>query len=82
MSTSKKLKDQSLKFEEALEKLESIVNSMEDGDVMLEELVAKFEEGDSLLKYCNKQLKEAELKIEKLKENTEDQFENFENQGD
>lgn len=82
MPTLKKPEDKNLKFEEALEKLQSIVNSMEEGDIMLEELVAKFEEGDSLLKYCNKQLKEAELKIEKLKENSDDQFENFENKGE
>lgn len=82
MPTLEKPEDKNLKFEEALEKLQSIVNSMEDGDVMLEELVAKFQEGDSLLKYCNKQLKEAELKIEKLKENSDDQFENFETKGD
>ncbi|MFA6960289.1 MAG: exodeoxyribonuclease VII small subunit [Opitutaceae bacterium] len=54
-------------FESALERLESIVESMESGDVPLAELLAKFEEGNTLLKTCEARLKEAELKIEQLK---------------
>lgn len=54
-------------FEEALSKLESIVESMESGDVPLAELLAKFEEGSKLLKVCETRLKDAELKIEQLK---------------
>lgn len=53
-------------FEEALERLESIIESMETGDTALADLVAKFEEGSKLLKICQSQLKKAELKIEKL----------------
>lgn len=56
-------------FEEALEKLESIVSQMEDGDVPLAELLAQFEEGSKLLKQCESRLKEAELRIEQLKLN-------------
>jgi len=54
-------------FEEALGKLESIVESMEDGRTPLAELIAKYEEGNKLLKVCETRLKEAELKIEQLK---------------
>lgn len=54
-------------FEEALARLESIVESMESGDVPLADLLAKFEEGNALLKTCEARLKEAELKIEQLK---------------
>jgi exodeoxyribonuclease VII small subunit len=54
-------------FETALERLETIVESMESGDVPLAELLAKFEEGNKLLKVCEGRLKEAELKIEQLK---------------
>ena len=54
-------------FEDALERLESIVESMESGEVPLAELLAKFEEGNTLLKVCESRLKEAELKIEQLK---------------
>lgn len=53
-------------FEDALQQLERIISSMEDGDIALAELVAKFEEGSKLLKLCQGKLKEAELKIEQL----------------
>ena len=56
-----------LSFEAALAKLETIVDSMESGEVPLAELLAKYEEGSKLLKVCEGRLKEAELKIEKLK---------------
>ena len=54
-------------FESALTQLETIVESMESGDVPLAELLAKFEEGSKLLKVCESRLKDAELKIELLK---------------
>jgi exodeoxyribonuclease VII small subunit len=56
-----------LTFETALAKLETIVESMESGDVPLAELLAKFEEGNKLLKLCESRLKDAEIKIEQLK---------------
>ncbi len=56
-----------LSFEAALAKLEAIVDSMEQGEVPLAELLAKYEEGSRLLKVCESRLKDAELKIEKLK---------------
>lgn len=59
-------KTDALSFEQSLERLESIIESMEVGDTALTDLVAKFEEGSMLLKNCQAQLKEAELKIEKL----------------
>ena len=55
-----------LNFEDSLAKLESIVDALEDNDVSLEESVKKFEEGINLVKDCQKQLKEAELKVNKL----------------
>jgi exodeoxyribonuclease VII small subunit len=60
-------KDLKLSFETALTKLETIVESMESGDVPLADLLAKFEEGNTLLRHCERRLKEAELKIEQLK---------------
>ena len=56
-----------LSFETALTKLEAIVDSMEQGEVPLADLLARYEEGTKLLKACESRLKEAELKIEKLK---------------
>jgi exodeoxyribonuclease VII small subunit len=58
-----------LPFEEALKRLESVVESMESGDLPLEALLAKFEEGTRLVKTCQAKLEEAELKISKLEKN-------------
>ncbi|HRJ45768.1 MAG TPA: exodeoxyribonuclease VII small subunit [Opitutaceae bacterium] len=60
-------KDAKLSFEAALTKLETIVDSMESGDVPLADLLARFEDGSRLLKVCETRLKEAELRIEQLK---------------
>ena len=56
-------------FEEALKKLESVVETMESGDLPLETLLARFEEGTRLVKICQEKLEEAELKIQKLEKN-------------
>ena len=53
-------------FEEASARLEELIEAMESGETPLADLVAKFEEGSKLLNICQKQLKAAELKIEKL----------------
>jgi exodeoxyribonuclease VII small subunit len=56
-------------FEEALEKLEAIVETMEAGDLPLETLIARYEEGTRLAKVCQEKLAEAELKIQQLEKN-------------
>lgn len=53
-------------FEKSLSELESIIEVLESENVSLEESVKKFEEGISLVKSCQKQLKDAELKVNKL----------------
>ncbi len=53
-------------FEEALHKLESVVEAMETDDLPLETLLAKYEEGSRLVKLCQEKLAEAELKIQQL----------------
>ncbi len=60
-------KESKLSFETALTQLETIVETMESGDVPLADLLAKFEQGTKLLKVCEIRLKDAELKIEQLK---------------
>ena len=64
-------KKENIPFETALERLEALIESMEDGDTPLAELVSKFEEGSNLLKSCYKDLKDAELTIEKLNLDTD-----------
>jgi exodeoxyribonuclease VII small subunit len=58
-----------LPFEEALKKLEGVVEAMETSDLPLETLLAKYEEGTRLVKICQEKLAEAELKIQQLEKN-------------
>jgi len=59
----------SLPFEDALKKLEGVVEAMESGDLPLETLLARYEEGARLVKICQDKLAEAELKIQQLERN-------------
>lgn len=53
-------------FESALEQLEQIVSSLEDGSLGLDESLTEFERGMKLLKQCHGLLQNAEQKIEVL----------------
>lgn len=55
-----------LSFEEALKKLEAVVEAMEGEDLPLEGLLARYEEGTRLARICQEKLGEAELKIQQL----------------
>ena len=62
-------KKDTVNFEVSLEKLEKIIEKLEDGDISLEDSVKSFEEGIGLVKECQKQLSQAELKVKKLLDN-------------
>ena len=53
-------------FESSLKKLEKIVAKLEEGNIDLDDSIKSFEEGVMLVKESQKQLSEAELKVEKL----------------
>ena len=55
-----------LSFEEALEKVEAIVNQLQSGDIKLEESMDAFQDGMILSKYCSQTLENAEETITKL----------------
>ena len=55
--------DESPAFEDALEELEAIVESMEDGEPSLEESLKLFERGMGLTRRCQKALDDAEQRI-------------------
>jgi exodeoxyribonuclease VII small subunit len=55
-----------IKFEDALTRLEEIVEKLEDGDLPLDESLSAFEEGIKLSRLCAKLLNEAERKVEIL----------------
>lgn len=50
-------------FEEALERLEQIVELLDDGNLPLEESLTLFKEGTKLAKACRELLAEAEVQV-------------------
>ena len=69
MTTAKTVKNQDIKdlsFEQALKELEGIVSRLERGDVALEESITIYERGEALRGHCDRVLKQAEARIEKL----------------
>jgi len=57
-----------LSFEEALKRLNEIVEELEDETVPLEDSIALYEEGIELSKFCADTLEKAELRIERVNE--------------
>lgn len=53
-------------FERAMKELEQIVGRLERGDVELEESITIYERGEALRDHCDRLLKQAEAKVEKL----------------
>ena len=56
-----------ISFEEALRELESIVASLERGDVSLDDAIAAFERGTALKAHCQARLEEARMKVEQIR---------------
>jgi exodeoxyribonuclease VII small subunit len=59
-----------LPFEEAIKRLEAIVEAMESQDLPLETLLARYQEGSRLAQLCQTKLSEAELKVQQLEKNS------------
>ena len=55
-----------LSFEAALEELETIVSRLEQGEVDLEDSIVLYERGMALKAHCEKKLKGAEARLEKI----------------
>lgn len=55
-----------LSFEKALKELEQIVGRLERGDVELEESINIWERGEALKDHCDRLLKQAESRVEKI----------------
>ncbi len=58
-------------FESAIAELESIVKTLEEGDLALEKSLALFERGVQLSRFCHAKLEEAERRVEILNERGE-----------
>jgi exodeoxyribonuclease VII small subunit len=64
--SDKPISIETMSFEAALAELEAIVQQLESGDVELEKSIAIYERGAALKAHCEKKLREAELKVEKI----------------
>ncbi|RLB24587.1 MAG: exodeoxyribonuclease VII small subunit [Deltaproteobacteria bacterium] len=62
------------KFEDAMARLEEIVQSLESGNLSLEESIKAFEEGMKLAKFCSQKLEEAEKKVTMLMKESEGRY--------
>lgn len=59
--SSKKLPE--LSFEEQMQRLEEIVEILDDGEVALDEMLSLYEEGMKRSQYCREYLEKAEQKV-------------------
>jgi exodeoxyribonuclease VII small subunit len=55
-------------LEAALEELEKIVSTMEDGELPLERSLAQYKRGAELLKYCQAALQDAQQQVKVLED--------------
>ena len=64
-----------IKFEEAIKKLEKIVEDLEKGELTLDEALKKYQEGIELSRSCSLRLDSAKKKIDILSKNKKGDFE-------
>ena len=55
--------NETLRFEEAMSKLEGIVQKLESGDVPLEDAITLYKQGMELSAYCHGKLQDAEKQL-------------------
>lgn len=60
-----------IQFEDALDRLESIINKLQDGHLTLDESLKNFQEGIELIKMCQEKLDYAETKVALLIKNSD-----------
>ena len=60
-----------LPFEEAMKRLETIVDAMESDELPLETLLSRYEDGMNLARVCQAKIADAELKIQQLEKNSQ-----------
>lgn len=59
-------KIEKLSFEDALKRLEEVVEELSNSDISLDNMIKLYEEGEILKKYCQTRLDEAKMKVEKV----------------
>ena len=60
-------------FEEAMNELEKLVESLDKGDISLDQAIAAYDRGSQLKDHCQKKLNDAKMKVETIEssDNTE-----------
>ena len=53
-------------FEEAMNELEKLVESLDKGDISLDQAIAAYDRGSQLKDHCQKKLNEAKMKVETI----------------
>lgn len=71
MTTTSRKNVKSENFEEALKRLENLIQQLESGDLPLEQALQTFEEGMRLVRFCTHKLDEVEKKVEILLQDEE-----------
>ena len=61
-------------FEDAMNELENLVDSLDKGDVSLDEAIAAYDRGSQLKDHCQKKLNEAKMKVETIQSSGESNF--------
>ncbi|MGE5308282.1 MAG: exodeoxyribonuclease VII small subunit [Deltaproteobacteria bacterium] len=64
-----------IKFEDALKRLEKIVEELERGELSLDEALKKYQEGIELSRQCTQRLDSAKKKIDVMTKNKKGEFE-------
>lgn len=65
--------DKEPSFEQAIDKLEDLIEQIESGEVGLEQAIAQYEQGQSLIKRCRGILDKAERRIAELTQDDQGQ---------
>lgn len=64
--TKKQAPIEAMSFEDALNELQALVKTLEKGDAKLEEAILAYERGAALKRHCEKKLREAQEKVDKI----------------
>ena len=59
-------------FEEAMNELEKLVESLDKGDISLDQAISAYDRGSQLKDLCQKKLNEAKMKVETIQSDNSD----------
>jgi len=66
MAEQKQIPIENLSFEDALAELQSLVKALEKGEAKLDEAIRSYERGAALKQHCERKLREAQAKVDKI----------------